>query len=62
MWTFLSVVVICITVLYWSNKYLMPVQKGDSKHPIQEIPDKDQPINFDDIIAEIYDRLDEKED
>lgn len=59
MWIFLSVVVVCATVLYWSSQYLIPVHKADSKTPVQDAPDSDQPINFDNIIAEIYDRLEE---
>lgn len=59
MWIFLSVVVVCATILYWSSKYLTPV---DTVHPgvITDVEDKDQPINFDKVIAEIYDRLEEE--
>ena len=60
MWTFLSVVAVCVTVLYWSNKYLTPVQQADMPQPVQDIDDTDQPVNFDHIIAEIYDRLEEE--
>lgn len=61
MWIFLSVVVVCTTILYWSSKYLIPVQHTTGK-PVgtsTDIEDADQPVNFDDIIAEIYDRLEE---
>ena len=59
MWIFLSVIVVCATVLYWSSLYLIPVKAETPTAAIQEIDDKDQPINFDDVIAEIYDRLEE---
>ena len=58
MWTFLSILVVCATVLYWSHLYLVPVKKDTP--PVQEIKDADQPINFDNIIAEIYGRLEEE--
>lgn len=61
MWIFLSVIVVCTTLLYWSSLYLEPVPKSNDGMLIQEIKDKDQPINFDKIIAEIYDRLEEED-
>lgn len=61
MWIFLSVVVVCATVLYWSSQYLTPVHKMDNT-PVQDAPDAEQPVNFDNIIAEIYDRLEEGND
>lgn len=59
MWTFLSVIVVCATVLYWSSKYLAPVEPV-TPDVLEDVADKDQPINFDNIIAEIYDRLEEE--
>lgn len=58
MWIFLSVVVVCATVLYWSSRYLTPVDSVGTPMP-EDVKDIDQPINFDNIIAEIYDRLEE---
>ena len=60
MWTFFSVIVICATVIYWSYKYIEPVRKPDKGEQMKDIPDNEQPINFDKVIAEIYDRLEEE--
>lgn len=57
-WIFLSVVCICATFLYWSKKYINPVQ--DTPIDPTKYEDLEQPANFDKIIAEIYDRLEEE--
>lgn len=59
MWIFLSVIVVCATILHWSNRYLTPVERA-AQVTLQDIEDKDQPVNFDKVIAEIYDRLEEE--
>lgn len=58
MWVFLSVIVVCATVLYWSDRYITPVNTNHVER-VEDVKDADQPINFDNIIAEIYDRLEE---
>lgn len=62
MWALLCVVVICATVLYWSHKYLQPYHKPEAvKEDMLQVDERDEAeaINFDNIIAEIYNRLDE---
>ena len=64
MYTLLSVIVICGTILTWSNRYLQPYIKPKKQDKVsQEQLDEVQEdaFNFDNIIAEIYERLDEDE-
>ena len=60
LWIFLSVLCVCATFLYWSSKYINPVSTPDKCGTIQDVADEDQPVNFDKIIAEVYDRLEEE--
>lgn len=58
MWIFLSVCIVCLTFLLWSERYIVPVHKQkDIK--LSDVKDEDQPVNFDEVIAEIYGRLED---
>ena len=61
MFILLSVIVICVTIMLWSAKYLQPYHKPvETKLQEAEQDGIDMPTNFDDIIAEIYGRLEDE--
>ena len=57
MWGFLSTVVVCVTILFWSRRYVLPAYKPEQKE-LGELEDveQDTKLDFDAIIAEIYGR------
>lgn len=63
MYIFLSVLIVCITFIWFCNKYLQPYQKPQKKGELDPDNDKlneDIPQNLDKVIAELYDYLDEE--
>ena len=60
MYLLLSILAICGTLLYWSSKYLQPYEKPLKEDIItqDELDEVDVEATFDEIIKEIYGRLD----
>lgn len=53
-------IIICATVLYWSNRYLQPYQKPEEQKLIQPDEQAEEAMpSFDKVIKEIYGRSDE---
>lgn len=61
MWTFLSVLIICVTILLWSHRYVAPYKEPtvEVAAETEEKIDESKLPNFDKVIQTIYDRLEE---
>lgn len=61
MWAFLSVIVVCATVLVWSYRYITPYTSADDK-PLEtdvKVDNESKLPSFDEVIQKIYNKLEE---
>ena len=62
MWGFFATIVVCATVVWFAKNYLEPYHRPEKPDGISDYDYKqDDAVVFDDVIKEIYGRLDEDE-
>ena len=58
MWVFLSIGLICVTILIWSHRYLQPYTPTVEETKVEEKKEPDDE-DFIDVMQKIYNKLEE---